>query len=38
MTTASKMPSVLNLGETSLGSTGPGRLKETVNGPGGHIC
>lgn len=37
-TTPSKMPSDLKLGAKSLGSTGPGRLKESVNGPGGHNC
>lgn len=37
-TTASKIPSDLKERELSLGSTGPGRLKETVNGPGGQSC
>lgn len=37
-TTTSKMPSDLKFGANSLGSTGPGRLKESVNGPGGHNC
>ena len=37
MTTASKMPSHLKCGENSRGSTGPGRLKSSVNWPGGHI-
>lgn len=36
--TPSKMPSGLKLGAKSLGSTGPGRLNESVNGPGEHNC
>lgn len=32
----SKSPSALKLAAKSLGSTGPGRLNESVNGPGGH--
>lgn len=32
------MPSDLKLGAKSLGSIGPGRLNESVNGPGGHSC
>lgn len=34
--TASKIPSDRKLGENSRGSTGPGRLKHSLNGPGGH--
>jgi len=34
--TPSKIPSDRKLGENSRGSTGPGRLKHSLNGPGGH--
>jgi hypothetical protein len=36
ITTTSRMPSGRKAGEDNRGSTGPGRLKEMVNGPGGH--
>lgn len=38
ITTTSSMPSGRKLGENKRGSTGPGKLKEMVNGPGGHSC
>lgn len=38
ITTTSRMPSGRKLGEDNRGSTGPGSLKETVKGPGGHSC
>ena len=38
ITTTSRMPSGRKVGEDNRGSTGPGRLKEIENGPGGHSC
>ncbi|CAL5384410.1 unnamed protein product [Camellia sinensis] len=38
LTTTSRIPSGLKLGEHSLGSTGPGKSKVTWKGPLGHSC
>jgi hypothetical protein len=38
ITATSRTPSFRKLGQKSRGSTGPGNLKEMVNGPGGQSC